>query len=55
VQGFVVGTPDTSGLVRAERSLPGDGRVYTLEYEGADRAGNSGSCVARVEVPLRRG
>ena len=55
IQGFVVGTPDTSGLVRAERSPRGDGRVYTLEYEGADRAGNTTACAARVEVPRRRG
>jgi hypothetical protein len=55
VQGFVVGTADTSGFLRAERTLPGDGRVYTLEYEGADRAGNTASCAAHVEVPRGRG
>lgn len=54
IQGFVAGTPDTSGLVRAERSARGDGRVYTLEYEASDRAGNTASCAARVSVPLRR-
>ena len=54
IQGFDVGTPDTSGFVRAERSAHGDGRVYTFKYEGADRAGNIATCSAQVEVPRRR-
>jgi peptide/nickel transport system substrate-binding protein len=54
IQGFDVGTPDTSGFVRAERSVHGDGRVYTFKYEGADRAGNIATCSAQVEVPRRR-
>lgn len=50
--GFVVGTPDTSGFIRAERSGSGDGRVYSLFYEGRDQAGNVGSCaVVTAEVP----
>ena len=55
IQGFVAGTADTSGLVRAERDPRGDGRVYTLVYEGADRAGNTASCAARIDVPHDRG
>ena len=54
IQGFDLGTLDTSGFVRAERSPHGDGRVYTFTYEGADRAGNIARCSAQVEVPRRR-
>jgi peptide/nickel transport system substrate-binding protein len=54
IQGFDVGTPDTSGFVRAERAPNGDGRVYTFTYEGADRAGNVAICSAQVEVPRKR-
>ena len=51
IDGFVVGKPDTHGQLRAERAPAGDGRTYALEYTGADRAGNTASCTARVEVP----
>ena len=57
IQHFVVGTADTAGKLRAERSGtssgPDDkpGRVYALEYRGSDRAGNVATCGARVHVP----
>lgn len=51
-----LGTEDTLGLLRAERSSPGQGRTYTLGYEARDQAGNTAACQARVLVPhdLRR-
>jgi len=51
IQGFTLGCSDTSGLLRAERSGRGAGRVYTLTYRGWDRAGNSRDCKAVVTVP----
>lgn len=51
IQGWTIGSADTSGQLRAERSGAGDGRVYTLRYEARDRAGNVGSCDTRVAVP----
>jgi peptide/nickel transport system substrate-binding protein len=51
IGGFELGAPDTSGELRAERAGAGGGRVYTLEYEGADRAGNTARCAAQVSVP----
>lgn len=55
IQGFVTGTADTSGQVRAERSGTGTGRVYTLTYQGADQAGNMALCSGMVSVPHDRG
>jgi PASTA domain len=51
ISGFELGAPDTSGALRAKRAGAGRGRVYTLEYEGADRAGNVARCAAQVSVP----
>ena len=51
IQGFVVGTSDVSGQLRAERSGLGNGRVYTLTFTGFDVAGNSAQCSIRVSVP----
>lgn len=51
IQGFTVGTPDTSGFLRAERSGKGTGRVYTFTYQGTDLAGNSATCNVTVTVP----
>lgn len=48
---FVVGTPDISGELRAERSGLGSGRVYTLTYTGFDNVGNSATCQTTVSVP----
>lgn len=55
VQGFAVGTADTSGQVRAERSGLGSGRVYTLTYQGMDQAGNSATCSTTISVPHDQG
>jgi Tol biopolymer transport system component len=51
IQGFAVGTADTSGKLRAERAHDGPGRVYTLTYRGMDNAGNVAECAATVTVP----
>jgi len=50
IAGFVVGTPDTSGSVRAALDRGSLERLYTLTYEGADRAGNTARCAAVVAV-----
>ncbi|HVL89422.1 MAG TPA: hypothetical protein VM841_04215, partial [Actinomycetota bacterium] len=47
---FRTGTSDTSGLLRAQRSKPPADRIYTLEYEGADLAGNMAGCTTTVAV-----
>lgn len=54
IQGWDVGTRDTNGKLRAERSGLGDGRVYTLAYAGMDAAGNTAACAALVTVPHDR-
>jgi sugar lactone lactonase YvrE len=53
IQGFTVGTPDTVGQLRATRLRPGNGRLYTLTYQGLDVAGNSSTCSATVGVPRK--
>ena len=56
IQGFAIGTPDTSGFIRAERSGNGSGRAYSLFYEGRDLAGNVTSCaVVTGFVPHDKG
>jgi len=54
IQGFAIGTASFRGWLRAERSGNGSGRVYTLEYEATDLAGNRGRCAATVVVPHHR-
>jgi hypothetical protein len=54
LRGFVLGTPDTTGELRAARAGNG-GRVYTLTYVGTDNAGNTAECRARVTVPHDNG
>jgi hypothetical protein len=54
IQGFDVGTADTSGQLRAESSSAA-GRVYTLTYQGTDLAGNAATCQATVMVPQKTG
>lgn len=51
VEGWVLGTADLAGRLRASRSGTGSGRVYTLEYRGTDVAGNAATCVTSVTVP----
>jgi len=52
-QAWTIGTPDTAGLLRAERD-GGIARRYTLIYRGFDRAGNAADCMATVTVPANR-
>jgi hypothetical protein len=54
IQGFVLGTNDTAGFLRAERDGTGTGRVYTLTYSGTDHAGNVRTCTTTVSVPHDR-
>lgn len=51
IQDFEIGTPDLTGLLRAERAGTTKGRLYLLEYDGADLAGNTTTCRASVTVP----
>lgn len=53
IVGFDLGTPDVSGLLRADRPGTGD-RVYWLTYTAQDAAGNAADCVAAVTVPHDR-
>ncbi len=55
IQGFLAGTPSTTGQLRAQRLGSGSGRVYTLTYSGSDRAGNTVPCVTTVTVPHDQG
>jgi hypothetical protein len=50
IQGFMPGTPSTTGQLRAERFGFGAGRTYTLTYEGSDNAGNTATCTTTVVV-----
>lgn len=50
IQGWSVNTPDTAGQLRAERAGNGNGRIYTLTYQGADVAGNVAVCSTTVTV-----
>jgi hypothetical protein len=54
IQGVEPGTPDTSFLLRAERSGAGSGRVYAVVYRARDGAGNVAPAVALVRVPHHR-
>jgi len=51
VQDASSGTPDTSVLLRAERSSEGAGRRYTLTYAVTDASGNAASALGVVTVP----
>jgi serine protease len=52
VQGWVPGTDDRSGLLRAERFM--QERVYTLTYQASDPSGNTATCQATVAAPLKQ-
>jgi hypothetical protein len=55
MQGWVLGTPDLSGFIRAERAGSKGGRTYTLRYEALDHAGNVESCEITTGVPHDQG
>jgi serine protease len=48
IQGWVIGTDDRDGLLRAERFM--QQRIYTLTYQAADPAGNTATCQTTVTV-----
>lgn len=50
-----VGTPDTSGRLRAERDGAGGDRVHTLTYGGHDEIGRPIGCTVTVTVPHDQG
>jgi legume-like lectin family protein len=52
---WTTGTPDTSGSLQASRLGGGNGRVYTLTYQGSDNAGNTAACSTTVTVPHDQG
>lgn len=51
IQGAQLGTDDRTFLLRAERSGPGDGRVYTAVYRVWDLADNASVATVEVIVP----
>ncbi|MBI3448977.1 MAG: thrombospondin type 3 repeat-containing protein [Acidobacteria bacterium] len=54
IAGFAVGSPSTTGQIRAERIANGPGRVYSLTWTGEDAAGNATWCHATVTVPKKK-
>ena len=50
IQGATLGAPDASVRLRRERSGPGDGRVYTLEYLASDLSTNEAEAQDTVVV-----
>jgi Nidogen-like/Thrombospondin type 3 repeat len=52
ITGWNVGTPDTSGLLRAELNPFLHDRTYTITYSGTDQAGNTATCGPTVLVTL---
>ena len=48
---FVTGTPDVSGVLRAQRPGNGGDRTYALTYSADDAAGNAAECEAVILVP----
>jgi uncharacterized repeat protein (TIGR01451 family) len=51
IQGWLTGTDDRTGQLRAERGGGGPGRVYTLTYRATDQAGNTTTAICAVTVP----
>lgn len=56
IVGFLTGTPDVDGQLRATRLGGLDGRTYTFVYRSTDAAGHSstGSCEVRVPHDQRK-
>jgi hypothetical protein len=50
IQGWITGTDDRSGFLRAERFR--QPRTYTFTYQASDPSGNSATCQMTVSVPL---
>jgi hypothetical protein len=55
IAGAELGTPDTSILLRAERSGRKDGRTYTIVYEASDASDNTVETMVFILVPHNRG
>jgi len=55
IQGAAYGTADTSFLLRAERSGPGHGRIYSILYTASDASGNTTPLPLEVVVPHSHG
>ncbi|MEH1017425.1 hypothetical protein V6U90_30585 [Micromonospora sp. CPCC 206060] len=55
IEGFIEGTPDFSGRLRAERAGNGGDRVYRLTYAGHDEIGRPLGCTVTVTVPHDQG
>ncbi|MGZ9584234.1 Ig-like domain-containing protein [Paenibacillus marinisediminis] len=51
IQDAEYGTPDTSFMLRAERSGSGNGRIYLITYTVTDNAGLTSTATATVTVP----
>ncbi len=51
VQGADYGSDDRTFFLRGERAGTGDGRTYTVTYQGTDGSGNTASASAAVEAP----
>ncbi len=52
IQGAQLGTADARFALRAERSGPGNGRVYTIVYRTSDDSWNPREATVSVAVPL---
>ena len=54
LEGWVIGSTDSRGRLRAERLAGGQGRTYSLHYRASDAAGNTATCSANIIVPPDR-
>lgn len=55
IQGADVGSDDRDFALRAERSGPGSGRVYSALYRATDLAGNTSDSLVLITVPHDQG
>ena len=51
IAGFTIGSSSLTGFALANREGNGSGRIYSLGYEGGDRAGNVSACETKATVP----